>query len=47
MYRVFNMGLGMLVVVAPEEASAFQAGLDEASWVVGEVVAGARGVRLA
>jgi len=37
MYRVFNMGLGMVVVCAPEEAGRFGEALPE-SRVVGEVV---------
>jgi phosphoribosylaminoimidazole (AIR) synthetase len=40
MARVFNLGLGMLVVVAPGSAASFRAALGEESWVVGQVVAG-------
>ena len=43
MYRVFNMGVGMLVVVAPGEADGFVSRLrsrGEDAWVAGEVVAG-------
>jgi phosphoribosylformylglycinamidine cyclo-ligase/phosphoribosylamine--glycine ligase/phosphoribosylformylglycinamidine cyclo-ligase len=47
MYRVFNMGLGMLAVASAEAVGALQARLGEESWVVGEVVAGPREVRLA
>jgi len=48
MYRVFNMGLGMIAVVSPErvrdvEAAAATAGV--ATWQVGEIVAG-EGVRI-
>jgi phosphoribosylformylglycinamidine cyclo-ligase len=39
MYRTFNMGLGIMVAVAPEDAREVQAGLDN-SWVCGEVVRG-------
>jgi phosphoribosylformylglycinamidine cyclo-ligase len=43
MYRVFNMGVGMIAVAAPPNvetvrASARSAGVD--TWIVGEVVAG-------
>lgn len=39
MYRVFNMGIGMVLVVAPEAVAAVQAAVPEAR-VVGEVVKG-------
>lgn len=42
MYRVFNMGIGMVVVVGKEEAAGLQAALPEPSWVVGELVEGKR-----
>jgi phosphoribosylformylglycinamidine cyclo-ligase len=49
MYRAFNMGVGMLVVVAPEDAEAMLSalrGAGEDAWEAGEVVEG-EGVRLA
>ncbi len=48
MYRVFNMGVGMLAVTAPEEADGLVSrlqGRGQEAWVAGEVVAGA-GVEL-
>ena len=46
MYRVFNMGVGMVVIVPAEDAeAALRAG--QATWHIGEVVAGERGVILA
>ena len=48
MFRVFNMGVGMLASVRPEEADAVVERLrdrGEAAWIAGEVVEGA-GVRL-
>lgn len=48
MFRVFNMGVGMLAAVRPEEADAVVERLrdrGEAAWIAGEVVEGA-GVRL-
>ncbi len=47
MHRVFNMGLGLLMVVAPAEAGAWRNALGEETWVIGELVPGSRGVRLA
>lgn len=46
MYRVFNMGIGMVAVVAAEDVSRFQAALPEETWVIGEVTAGDHRVRL-
>jgi phosphoribosylaminoimidazole synthetase len=40
MHRVFNMGVGMLVIVAPEDLERTQRALGEESWVVGELTAG-------
>lgn len=45
MRRVFNMGLGMLVVLSPHDADAFRAGLGEDSWIIGELHSGERGVK--
>jgi phosphoribosylaminoimidazole (AIR) synthetase len=44
MYRVFNMGLGVVFAVAPGSADALRAAVPEAL-LVGEVVSG-EGVRL-
>jgi len=47
MYRTFNCGLGMVVIVPPEHAAAavkFLAARAETATIVGEVHAGARGV---
>ena len=40
MYRVFNMGVGMVAVIAPEKLDEFQTSVAEPTWVIGEVVAG-------
>lgn len=45
MYRVFNMGLGMLVIVPPEHVEMAQAALANDLYVVGETIAG-EGVRI-
>jgi phosphoribosylformylglycinamidine cyclo-ligase/phosphoribosylamine--glycine ligase/phosphoribosylformylglycinamidine cyclo-ligase len=47
MYRVLNMGIGMVAIVAPEDAPAFQSALGEETFVIGEVVGGPRRVTLA
>jgi phosphoribosylamine--glycine ligase/phosphoribosylaminoimidazole synthetase len=44
MFRVFNMGVGMVVVTAPEHAGSLLAALGE-GWPIGEVLQG-EGVRL-
>ncbi|HWR41211.1 MAG TPA: phosphoribosylformylglycinamidine cyclo-ligase [Patescibacteria group bacterium] len=49
MYRTFNMGIGMVLVVPVDQAAAVQADLTargEASYLIGEVTAGARQVVL-
>jgi phosphoribosylamine--glycine ligase/phosphoribosylaminoimidazole synthetase len=38
MYRVFNMGIGMLAVVAPDRVSQLQASMPEECLVIGELV---------
>ena len=47
MYRVFNMGIGMIVIVAPQDVAGLQAGLGEVSWIIGELIPGKRLVRWA
>jgi phosphoribosylformylglycinamidine cyclo-ligase len=47
MYRAFNMGVGMVCAIAPENASAFEAQLDaqgEAHFRIGAIVPGSRNV---
>jgi phosphoribosylformylglycinamidine cyclo-ligase len=45
MYRVFNMGLGMVLVCSPEDAEAVRSELREAK-VVGQVAAHTAGERV-
>ncbi len=50
MLRVFNMGIGMVVVIAPRDADAALAHFEAAgvsAWKIGEIVEGPRGVDLA
>ena len=46
MYRVFNMGVGMILIVAPEHAQTVLDALGADAWPVGEVVS-ATGIELA
>ena len=40
MYRVFNMGVGMILVVAPDHEETVLADLGDDAWSIGEVVVG-------
>ena len=42
MHRVFNMGIGMVVIVDNKYVSAFQKSVPEETWVIGELVAGSQ-----
>jgi phosphoribosylformylglycinamidine cyclo-ligase len=49
MFRAFNMGVGMVAVVAPEDADAVAGALNaagETAWIAGEIVPGERNVIL-
>lgn len=49
MYRTFNMGIGMVLVLSPGEASRTLsrfARLGQKAWIIGEVVKGKRGVTI-
>ena len=46
MYRVFNMGVGMILVVAPDREASVRAALGDEAWPLGEIVRGS-GVELA
>lgn len=47
MYRVFNMGIGMVVVASPEEVSGLQAAIPEETFIIGELARGDKQVTLA
>jgi phosphoribosylformylglycinamidine cyclo-ligase len=50
MFRTFNMGIGLVLVVAPEHVDHVKgllASLGETAWIIGEVQAGSRGVEYA
>jgi phosphoribosylformylglycinamidine cyclo-ligase/phosphoribosylamine--glycine ligase/phosphoribosylformylglycinamidine cyclo-ligase len=42
MYRVFNMGLGMIAIADPDEAAAIRALIPEPTFLVGELIDGRR-----
>ena len=44
--RVFNMGIGMVVVVSPDDVAKAQQACGEPAPVIGEVVAAANGPRV-
>jgi phosphoribosylamine--glycine ligase/phosphoribosylformylglycinamidine cyclo-ligase len=46
MARTFNLGIGMVVVIAPADLDRLQATLPEPGWVIGVVVAGDKKVTL-
>ncbi|HVN52891.1 MAG TPA: phosphoribosylamine--glycine ligase [Anaerolineaceae bacterium] len=46
MARVFNLGIGMVAVIAPESLGCVQQALGEETWVIGELVPGERKVIL-
>jgi len=47
MYRVFNMGIGMIAIVAPEDVSAVQAAIPEKTYRIGQLIPGHTTVVLA
>jgi phosphoribosylformylglycinamidine cyclo-ligase len=47
MYRVFNMGIGLIAIVAPEDVAAVQATIPEETYVIGRLISGERKVVLA
>ena len=44
-HQVFNCGIGMVAVVAPDTVEEFRAAVPEPTWVIGEVTIG-RGVTI-
>jgi phosphoribosylaminoimidazole (AIR) synthetase len=47
MHRIFNMGIGMVLIASPHVARALQEAFEEETWIIGEVVPGDPEVRLA
>ena len=46
MYRIFNMGIGMIAIVDKESASKIQSLIKEPTFVIGELVSGSKKVQL-
>lgn len=46
LHRTLNMGVGMVLVVAPEAVAEVRALVPEEMWIIGAVTAGAREVEL-
>jgi phosphoribosylformylglycinamidine cyclo-ligase len=46
MYRVFNMGIGMIALVAPEDAQILQAIIPEETFILGQLISGNKRVIL-
>jgi phosphoribosylformylglycinamidine cyclo-ligase len=46
MFRVFNMGIGMVAVVEKDEVARVQRNIPEESFIIGEIIAGDRKVKL-
>lgn len=46
MPRVFNLGIGMVAIVAPDDLPVFQNTLAEPGWVIGELAKGVRGAEV-
>ncbi len=40
MARVFNLGIGMVALVSPQDLARFQTALPEQTWVIGELAPG-------
>jgi phosphoribosylaminoimidazole synthetase len=46
LYRTLNMGIGMVIVCAPDDVAAIQASIAETTWVIGTLTAGTGRVHL-
>jgi phosphoribosylformylglycinamidine cyclo-ligase len=46
MFRVFNMGIGMIAILAAEDAELFRNSLGEKAWIIGELKTGGKKVHL-
>ena len=46
MYRVFNMGIGLIAIVAPEDVATLQASIPEETFVIGQLIDGNKRVIL-
>lgn len=46
MYRVFNMGIGLIAITAPEDVEAAQAAIPEETFIIGRLIPGSKKVTL-
>ena len=46
LYRTLNMGIGMVIVCAPDEVDALQATIAEPTWIIGQLHSGTGTVHL-
>jgi phosphoribosylformylglycinamidine cyclo-ligase len=46
LYRTVNMGIGMVLVVSPDDVPAVQSAVGEPTWVIGSITHGSRKVVL-
>jgi len=44
MYRVFNMGIGMVLILEAQNAGEVQKMIPEETWLIGEIVKGSNKV---
>lgn len=46
MYRVFNMGIGMIIITSPEQVDLLRSIIKEEVWIIGSLIAGEKKVSL-
>ena len=46
LYRTVNMGIGMVIVVDAARVAELREAIPEPSWIIGEIIAGSKGVQL-
>jgi len=42
MFHVFNMGIGMVAIIAPDDLATLRAAVPETLWVIGQLQPGSR-----
>jgi phosphoribosylaminoimidazole (AIR) synthetase len=46
LYRTLNMGIGMVIIVHPNDAAQVRESIDEPTWIIGRLTQGPRTVNL-
>lgn len=46
LYRTFNMGVGMVIIIKPSDLDELRSQIEETIWVIGELTSGNREVDL-